>query len=99
MTIDEAINELVPKDNRIQFDYSAFRAGFLEGIKFSQRWISVDDQLPPKDTLVLAKFIIGSASRHMSIRVSKFDGRHFIGESDWCDVIEWKPISIEICED
>ena len=55
-TIKEAEKELYEADDRAFFS-NEYKSNFKIGVEFAQRWIPVEEELPPIDSNVILKFI------------------------------------------
>lgn len=88
---------LTPKDSYYSNIQNAFIAGYTE----ANKWISVEDELPPFEdvpinerTKYLIKVSTGSISPKIDVRIGCLSNhRKWIGEMDWVTVTHWRPIN------
>ena len=70
-----------------------YSVGFKEGVKFAQQWISVEDELPEDNKLVIFKDNVDT------IFLGYIDNRYWYEKREYCDqdvdyVTHWRPINI-----
>jgi len=72
---------------------------FESGVKFAQRWISVDDELPEEGVLVQVKYIhpAGVQYTHDYIEedIDDESGKHFKAWHDDYGATHWRPIELK----
>jgi hypothetical protein len=72
------------------------RQSFKAGIDFSQRWVSIDDELPEENTHVIVKVFPAWRQREYYYAVAVFRGGNFyINKSPNRDVSFWRPIELK----
>ena len=57
-TIKEAAHEYFRK-TQLGLENPGSESGFIAGVEFAQRWISVEDELPEEPTFLIAKKLNG----------------------------------------
>jgi hypothetical protein len=65
-----------------------FERGFIEGVKFAQRWISVKEELPQKDNIYLVKWtnLLGQKSFELvgfSTKENNWEAKYFECVTHW----------------
>lgn len=71
----------------------ALENGFKAGVEFAQQWISVEDELPEDNKLVIFKDNVDT------IFLRHIDNRYWYEKREYCDqdvdyVTHWRPINI-----
>jgi hypothetical protein len=98
-TINQASKEFAESEIMETYDSTIEelkRISFIYGAKFAQEWISVEDELPPIDELVLAKTVINDMIFYSldSIICLETDDETFDQYPSWTegDPTHWRPI-------
>jgi hypothetical protein len=99
-TVKEAAQEfaekrLTAKGREETGDYPPI-AWFTAGVEFAQRWISVDEELPPLEKKVLVKLSTGnwSTSKRYISTVSGME--HWSGSGSFAESItHWRPVELK----
>jgi len=96
-TVDEAAREYAEKHTlKVGADRTKREFAFKAGVAFAQRWVSVDEELPEDQDLVLVKTTRGGYST--AYLHGKESGFIIYGEDayvDFGEVTHWRAIELE----
>ena len=85
-TLEQAAQEYAAKERTTRSEHAAF----IAGAEFANRWISVEDELPDFDTLILCKTNVGVYF------IGTFDDLGFsVRALAVSDVTHWRPIEMK----
>ena len=94
-TIEQAAQEYAKSLNlkgHDSFDFETYaKQDFKAGVEFAQRLISVDEELPKKDTQVLVKWSNGIYGTNQYFQSGGFWQYQF----DKITITHWRPIELE----
>ena len=96
-TIEQAANEFVNNLRRCSTQ-STLEYAFEIGVKFAQRWISVNEELPKPDTDVIVKFTIVQGCFGYALAEYSDDCIwHWRGDDfkQPQNITDWRPIELE----
>jgi uncharacterized protein (DUF2126 family) len=96
-TIQEAAQEYAAQETRVT---RSEHVAFVAGVEFAQRWISVEEELPPKELengdskTVFVKDEFGDCGFcHYSHKSRKWTNGIHVG--DWMGVVYWRPVELQ----
>ena len=101
-TIEEAAREYIkiPPDREIDSDERYFNVNiskydaFKDGITFAEEWISVEDELPENDNIILVKTNLGCvATAYLHGKKSGFIVYGDEAYKEFGNITHWRPIN------
>lgn len=100
-TVEEKIQQAWKQLGNTTRASENFKQGFVTGYTEANKWISVEEELPPFEdvpinerTKYLVKICTGSISPKIDVRIGCLSNhRKWIGEMDWVTVTHWRPIN------
>jgi len=89
-TIKQAAEEYANQERITRSEFGAF----IDGVKFAQQWISVDEELPEESMVVLAKSYNGSIVICLFLKFKNKDKKDWFyrNEKMQIDIISWRPV-------
>lgn len=96
-TIKEAAKEYAinrhGKDESWSPDRQEFVTGFIQGVKWAERWISVEEELPDNQDIILVKTDKGCVSTaYLHGKKSGFICYGQEAYNDFGEVTHWRPV-------
>lgn len=92
-TIDEVSKEYAENKSSSDVFKESHEKDFKAGVEFAQRWIPVEEELPPLGVLLQVKGIAGKGS--LEYDFAKFEFRKGLCNSHLIKSTHWRPIEIK----